>query len=261
MQLDNDARSLIAAQYVLGVLPARTARRFESLRQRDSELDEQTLIWERELAGLGALAPERIPGRALRRRVLDAVQAEVEPARGRGSLLAIWNSLFLWRGLAMASLAAAAWFGVTAGVPEPMATSVPQELAARGAQEITRGATPVSTSAPHSDLLSVLHASGESGVWLVKVDRQAGRLNVRVLEASEEVARAFELWLLPKGQGAPRSLGLLPTTDAGTLRLPREVRDQLDQGRALAVSLEPPGGSPTGLPTGPVVYQGSIIEL
>jgi len=116
-------------------------------------------------------------------------------------------------------------------------------------------------SAPHADLLSVLHASGESGVWLIKVDRNAGRLNVRVLEASDEVARAFELWLLPEGQGAPRSLGLLPATDAGSLRLPREVRDQLDQGRALAVSLEPPGGSPTGQPTGPVVYQGSIIEL
>ena len=30
---------------------------------------------------------------------------------------------------------------------------------------------------------------------------------------------------------------------------------------ALAVSLEPPGGSPTGKPTGPVLYQGRLLAL
>jgi anti-sigma-K factor RskA len=29
----------------------------------------------------------------------------------------------------------------------------------------------------------------------------------------------------------------------------------------MAVSIEPPGGSPTGAPTGPVVFTGSIREL
>lgn len=30
---------------------------------------------------------------------------------------------------------------------------------------------------------------------------------------------------------------------------------------ALAVSLEPPGGSPTGQPTGPVLYSGAIERM
>jgi anti-sigma-K factor RskA len=30
-------------------------------------------------------------------------------------------------------------------------------------------------------------------------------------------------------------------------------------GGVLAVSLEPAGGSPTGLPTGPVLYQGKVL--
>lgn len=33
----------------------------------------------------------------------------------------------------------------------------------------------------------------------------------------------------------------------------------LQRGAALAVSVEPPGGSPTGQPTGPVTYQGKLI--
>ncbi len=259
MHLDNEARALIAAQYALGVLPSRTARRFESMRAADGRLDRETADWERELAGLAGLAPERIPARALRTRVLGEV-LDGEAGRARRAsrwgapLVAGWNSLFLWRGVAMASLAAAAWFGLTP-VLQPSATSSAAPDAMVRSPATTRGAT------RQADLLSVLHANGESGVWLVKVDREAGRLNVRVLEASDEVARAFELWLLPDGQGVPRSLGLLPIADGGTLRLPREVRNQIDRGRALAVSLEPPGGSPTGLPTGPVVYQGSIVEL
>jgi anti-sigma-K factor RskA len=31
------------------------------------------------------------------------------------------------------------------------------------------------------------------------------------------------------------------------------------QSAVLAVSIEPPGGSPTGLPTGPVRYKGSVL--
>jgi anti-sigma-K factor RskA len=35
----------------------------------------------------------------------------------------------------------------------------------------------------------------------------------------------------------------------------------LARARGLAVSLEPAGGSPTGQPTGPVVYQGRLDEV
>jgi len=35
----------------------------------------------------------------------------------------------------------------------------------------------------------------------------------------------------------------------------------MQPGVVMAVSIEPPGGSPTGAPTGPVVYTGSILEL
>jgi len=33
------------------------------------------------------------------------------------------------------------------------------------------------------------------------------------------------------------------------------------QSRSLAISLEPAGGSPTGQPTGPVVYQTRLVQM
>ena len=70
--------------------------------------------------------------------------------------------------------------------------------------------------------------------------------------------RVLELWSVPP-QGNPRSLGLIAANGVTVLR-----RDQLPATlvkggtAALAVSVEPPGGSPTGVPTGPVVFAGKL---
>ncbi|MEI4488596.1 anti-sigma factor [Frigidibacter sp. MR17.14] len=65
-------------------------------------------------------------------------------------------------------------------------------------------------------------------------------------------AQSYQLWVIRAGQ--PHSLGLL--TGAETT-----VTQRLERGDVLAVSLEPSGGSPTGLPTGPVLATASIADL
>ena len=64
--------------------------------------------------------------------------------------------------------------------------------------------------------------------------------------------RDLELWALAAGETRPRSLGVLPA--AG-----RELVAALPPGTQLLVSLEPRGGSPTGEPTGPVLYGGRLV--
>ena len=44
------------------------------------------------------------------------------------------------------------------------------------------------------------------------------------------------------------------------MRLADTVAKLLQQGATIAISVEPPGGSPTGAPTGPVVASGSLSE-
>ena len=70
----------------------------------------------------------------------------------------------------------------------------------------------------------------------------------------------FELWALPQG-GAPKSLGVIPPGAIVQVPLAAPADESLTNIPALAVSLEPPGGSPTGAPTGPVLYSGSIERM
>jgi anti-sigma-K factor RskA len=72
--------------------------------------------------------------------------------------------------------------------------------------------------------------------------------------------QAYELWLLPPGE-APLSVGLLSDDASTELTLDEQLSLLVRPGLGMAVSLEPPGGSPTGAPTGPVVFTGSILEL
>ena len=61
------------------------------------------------------------------------------------------------------------------------------------------------------------------------------------------------------GEGAPVSLGLVPG-DGGRLVLDDSLVQQVSDGALLAVSVEPLGGSPTGVATGPVVLSGSLTR-
>jgi len=68
-----------------------------------------------------------------------------------------------------------------------------------------------------------------------------------------QAGRSLELWALP-ASGAPRSLGLISARDASVVQRGRVSKDVT----GLAVSLEPAGGSPTGAPTGPVLFVGEL---
>ena len=63
--------------------------------------------------------------------------------------------------------------------------------------------------------------------------------------------RDLELWSLMRDDARPRSLGVLPMEG-------RRMKATLAPGTRLLVSLEPKGGSPTGQPTGPVLYGGAM---
>ena len=118
---------------------------------------------------------------------------------------------------------------------------------------------------PIETLVVVLAGQDARPTLLVSADRSGRTLTVKAIAPVQPVAdRVLQLWELPE-QGSPRSLGLIPATGAVSsvvrLDLPTPVALALQNIPALAVSLEPQGGSPTGLPTGPVLYSGPIQRL
>jgi len=89
----------------------------------------------------------------------------------------------------------------------------------------------------------------------------ADHLQVEPLSlAAVTSAQDLELWAIKPG-GKPISLGLVPAVGKGRIQLSEAQRALLTAPLTLAVSLEPHGGSPTGQPTGPVLYQGQLASL
>ena len=86
-------------------------------------------------------------------------------------------------------------------------------------------------------------------------------LTVRMIAsaAPPPTGRAYELWAIAPGATTPQAIGVIPAS--GVLRvasLPPDVR----LGATLAISVEPPGGSPDQhKPSGPVVFVGAVESL
>ena len=59
---------------------------------------------------------------------------------------------------------------------------------------------------------------------------------------------------MPPGATKPASLGVIPAEG-------KVVPPGIKAGTMLLVSLEPKGGSPTGQPTGPVLYAGKLSRF
>jgi anti-sigma-K factor RskA len=108
--------------------------------------------------------------------------------------------------------------------------------------------------------VGVLQQDPNSPAFLLTVDPQSRTMIVRRVSASAEQGRSYELWLVAKGAPAPKSLGLVGNEEFTQRPIPGNFDLATLRTARYAVSLEPSGGSPTGVPTGPILFTGNIVE-
>lgn len=218
----------LAAEYVLGTLhgPART--RFEHLLANDPSLRARVAGWEQRLGVWGvAVKPVPVPAYVWEKVRVRIGHAPATPARKTN-----W-----WQWWSFGSTVAAAVLAV-ALVTHP---SAPQ--------------------APAFNDLAVLASDAKVPSWIVRVDQGRKTLQLSGLNAQAvPPGKTLELWSIPT-QGAPMSLGVMSIQNGfAVLTLNSTQQRRLQQAVVLAISLEPTGGSPTGLPTGPVLYTGDLVS-
>ncbi len=111
--------------------------------------------------------------------------------------------------------------------------------------------------AARTQLMAVLQSPEAQAMLVVRADERGG-LHVHALQdlASRADGKALELWVIPPGQ-APISVGVVAPD--GQTALPRA--QGLEGVQTLAITLEPPGGSPSGKPTGPVIMKGDVLKI
>ncbi|MEB7625291.1 anti-sigma factor [Enterobacter vonholyi] len=111
------------------------------------------------------------------------------------------------------------------------------------------------TRTPELVPLMVLNDAQQHGEWVVSADASRQHLSIAPLRPTAVAAQhSLQLWLIPGGQ-APVSMGLLHNDIPTRVTLRNTT---LPPDAMIAISLEPEGGSPTGLPTGPVLYSGKL---
>ena len=109
-------------------------------------------------------------------------------------------------------------------------------------------------------LVAVLQQEPNAPAFLLSVDPQSRTLVVRRVSATPEQGRSYELWLIAKGAPTPKSLGLVGSDEFTQRTIPGNLDLATLRSASYAVSLEPAGGSPSGVPTGPVLFTGNIVE-
>ena len=229
-------RDAEAFEYALGTGSREERQAFARDLERDSSLAAAVRYWDERLAALTAAIPPETPSAGL----LDAISSRIDrvapPPTGDVVEMAEWvrlrRSRSVWRGLAAAagSLAAALALWIAAD---------------------RFAATPAD-----SGLVAVVNRSGDLPALIVRVDQRSGTVQIRSVAAEAPPDRSLELWSIAPGS-APRSLGLVGP-GMTQVSLPGG-RGSMSADMMLAVTVEPPGGAPGGVATGPVVYTGKLI--
>jgi anti-sigma-K factor RskA len=225
-----DSGKVLAAEYVLGVLSAAERRDVERRLAQEPALDLEVAFWEERLGGLAdAVAPVAPPATAWSR-----IEAIIAPPAARPA--SIWQSLAFWRSFAIGSgtLAAASIAGL-----------------------VYVGLVPTA----RAPLMATLTGSAGQPNFVAAITASGNSLTIVPASLLTNDPRAIELWLIPTGETRPRSLGLIQPGQPIKLDIPPDLAGRLGPDATLAVSLEPPGGSPTGQPTGPVIAHGKLTNL
>lgn len=235
---DMDERQALAAEHALRVLGGDESRAAAVLEASDALFAIDVARWRGRLAPLlGEVADARPPA-SLWTRIDRAT-----PAPDAANVIFLRRSVARWRMAAAGMTALAAAFGLVL-LQQPRVPSAPIA--------IQRVAAP--------PMVAMLGDSDKNMKVVASWDPAARQLVLAVAgDMPADPVHAHELWVIPE-DGKPRSLGTMPSTKQMHMRLADTLARLLQQGATIAISVEPPGGSPTGQPTGPVVASGSLDQ-
>jgi anti-sigma-K factor RskA len=230
MTADTDNR---AAEYVLGTLPAEERVEFEALLTASEAARQAVADWEQRLAPLGNQVEGVTPPPAVWNAIERALgrPATMPQAVGTASIHVLRRSRDRWR--AATYLAGALAAGLVLFSVDRLL--VPSE--------------------ENASYVAVVDRGGDQPALIIRVDLATHTVFVRPVATEVPQGHSLELWYIGQGK-TPKSMGLVD-------HAPKEV--PLPSGASIekanfAVTVEPQGGSPTGSPTGPIVYSGQLLK-
>jgi anti-sigma-K factor RskA len=221
----------LAAEYVVGVLSMADRRKVAARMRRDDLFVKLVETWEAKLSPLADSYLEVDPPATVKRaidRILSGGSATMQPE-------SLWQRLTFWRGLT-----AVAFSLLIVAIALPLTTQSPPQIGIH--------------------LMASLVPKGSDVSYLAYYDARTRQLSLSHLSGERSAGLDFELWAI-EGQAKPVSLGVISAGSSVRVTLNPEIGRHLVNGGILAISTEPPGGSPTGEATGPVVAAGDLHQI
>jgi anti-sigma-K factor RskA len=221
----DDDRSVLAAEYVLGLAADAERAAIERDLARDFELRRAVYYWQDRLFAMTRVPDPAEPSPALWPRI----EASLGPAH-HALRAGWWGSLALWRVVSAVALALVVVLGVRYFAP-----------------------------APAERYVAVLQNDQKVAGWVVEIEARGNVRLVPLAATPVPPQRTLQFWTKAPSAAAPTSLGLVPgdrTTVLPAARLPALEPDTLFE-----LTLEPEGGSPIGRPTGPILFVGRAVAM
>jgi len=278
MSMDED-KDGFAAEYVLGTLDAEERAQADALILVDAAFAASVARWERRLGELNVLVAPVEPPAPLWERIKAglastgqtgalhlpevAAPAAPQPKGPSADVIDLTQRMRRWRGLTVITGTLAACFvGIVLAReyrpdvlppdwrPKPQVVERIVEKPVEVVREVVRevpGPRP-------AQLVAVFQKDEQSPEFILTVDVEKRTLTVRTVAAQRQPDRDFQIWIQPRPDVPPESLGLV-STDEFTVRTTLAAYDPGVIGSATyGISLEPVGGSPTGRPTSPAIH-------
>ncbi|MCB5160757.1 anti-sigma factor [Marinomonas algarum] len=238
-------RQILAAEFVLGTLDKNERHAVKVQRKQDAKLNKAIIDWQNHFSELNQYVDERTP----RPDLLDCILTKIDQQNANEKsplsksqtvnamsqdqviidLQAMRAKLKRWQFAALSSSAVAACLLVFVVLPS----------------------SPEQTNAP---FIATFQSDDSQPAFIMSLDIATRQLTVRPITAQGQVGKTYQLWIKSDDIGpSPRSLGLLGDATG-------QVQKQIDYASGtlrhatFGISLEPAGGSPTGLPTGPAIH-------
>lgn len=228
----------LAERYVLGTMRGPARQRFAAYTRANFAVRDAVQAWETRLTPLAWSLPPVAPSELTWRRIRAALQFDRPASATHRPWAAIAAALAL-----LAIINGGGWW----------------QAAQKPPVTITETET-VIQRVPETVSVALLNDEAGNPLWLLSLRPQSAKLALQVItEPEAQPDRDYQLWLLT-ADGTPLSLGLLPLQGERSLTLPAGAITALPGSRMVAVSLEPAGGSPEPVPTGPVLFTAMLLQ-
>ena len=243
-----DERDRLAAEHVMGLLEGHERSEAERLLASDRAFQAAVAVWQSRFSELDDTATPVAAGDALWRRIengltlADTLETPSVPAAPATLVVvsdphktfrALWRNLAFWRAAGIVGALASAVLAIGLGFLA--------DLSARN---------PV--------MVAVLLTDANQPAGVINAYRNGNAELVPFEGTQIPAGRSFEVWAIPGPNQNPISVGVV--TELRSLRLNLQRVPHIAPNHVFAVSLEPPQGSPTGQPTGPVLMKGTTTS-